>query len=191
MNSNPNYSLKAPQIGGRIDILPRYEDEIRSTGLITDVADEGLLDGLENYLVTTGTGETLRVVVLRPESLMDDEEQRCFMLLDWHRTGPLAEGDDVELGQARVGFLRRFAFGIWDQVKDRPLIVLALLVIGTGVVLLLLGHTKLGEAFIDLGLKVFLTLGALMRSVLASAPTILHTASDWIRPVYFLAGFIA
>jgi hypothetical protein len=191
LNGNPNYTLKAPQIGGRIDILPRYEDEIRSTGGIVSVVDEGLLDGLENYLVKTESGETLRVVVLWPESLMDDEEQRCFILLDWHRTGPEAEGEDGEPGQARVGFLRRVAFGLWDQVRDRPLIVLALLVIATGVVLLLLGHTKLGEAFIDLGVKVFLTLGALMRSVLASAPTILHTVSDWIRPAYFLAGFIA
>ena len=192
MFNTVNYTLQVPQEGGRIDFLPRFEDEVRSTGRIAAVVDEGLVDDLENFTVKIETGQALRIVVLRPESRMDDEAIRCFTLLDWHRAGSGSFENETEPAPSvRRGILQRVAAGIWDQVQDRPLIVLGLVVIATGIVLVLLGHTKLGEAFIDLGMKVFLTLGALVHSVIASAPAILNDVSDWVEPIYFMTRFVA
>ncbi len=191
MSTSVNYSIKAPQVGGRIDILPRYEDEIRSTGGIISVVDKGLVDDLENYQVKTGSGETLLVVVLRPESPMDDEERRCFMLLDRHRSAPLQAEDDEDPESDRAGALHRLAGGFWELVKQRWMVFLALTVILIGIILFLFGYNKLGEAFMDLGMKIFFFVGAAMNLILHAVPAILHTVSDWVRPVYFLAGFIS
>jgi hypothetical protein len=191
LNSNPNYTLKVPQPGGRIDILPRYEDEIRSTGEIASVVDEGLVDDLENYLVKTKRGESLRVIVLRPESPMDDEEQRCFMLLNWHRSVPPA-GDGFEEPEVdRRVALKKMASGIWDLIKQRWMVFLALIVILIGILLFLFGYSKLGEAFMDLGMKIFFFIGAAMNRISLALPAILHTVSDWIHPIHFLTSDFA
>ena len=186
-----NYSLKVPQEGGRIDILPRFEDDIRSTGRILAVFDEGLINDLENFTVRTETGAKLLVVVLRPESPMDAEAQRCFTLLDWHRSESQSLEDLEEPELNRRGVLKRVASGIWGQVKQRPMVVLGLIVITTGVILMLIGHPKLGQLFIDLGTKVILTIGAAMNFISASIPAILNDASDWIEPIYFLTRYTA
>ena len=187
MSGDVNYTLKVPQIGGRIDVLPRYQDEIRSTGQIAAVVDKGLVDDLETFTVTTEAGERMTVVVLEPDSSMDNEAERCYLLLSWHRSTPRGEEGDSE--PVRIGILKRVAAGFIAQIQDRPLVVLGLIVIGVGVIFLLIGNTRLGEAFIDLGVKVFLTLGALFHSVVAATPAILNDVSDWIQPVRFLSGF--
>jgi hypothetical protein len=186
MSSIENYSLQVPQVGGYVDVLPRYEDTVRSTGRIGSVFDEGLIDDLENFTVKTESGEKLRVVVLRPESRMDAEAQRCYILLSWIRSNPLQPGFDPEAGPERRGGLLRFLAAVWAGIRERPLFILGLIVIAIGFVLIIAGQTKLGQAFIDLGMKVILTLGALMNSLFSTIPAALGNLADWVRPVYFM-----
>ena len=190
---NPvNYSLKTPEVGGRIDFLPRYEDEFRSTGRIVSVNNDGLVDETETYTVKTETGEALRIIVLRPEARMDAEEQRCFTLLDWHRSGRQpAEGEASEPEMGRGEGLHRIVGGFWDLIKQRWMTFLALIIILVGIILFLFGYSKLGEAFLDLGMKIFFFIGAAMNLISHALPAILHSVSDWIHPIHFLTSDFA
>ncbi|HUF38875.1 MAG TPA: hypothetical protein VMN57_10150 [Anaerolineales bacterium] len=192
-----HYTLETPREGGEIAVLPRYGDEVWPSGLILSVRAEGFVDGLETYQVKTREGETLRVVVLKPQAQMDEEADRCFWLLRRHRsdlqagtTRPDAE-PELEPEPERRSPMALFLAALMDQVRRRPLFAVGLIVIVAGIVLILLGYDKLGQMFIDLGTKVILTIGSLMSLFSTSIPVILNNAADWVQPVYFMTWFVS
>lgn len=94
LNPTLFYTFKTPEPGRAIAVLPRYGDRVRSTGRIETASPQGSAGGLEIYTVVTGPGEKLRVAVLEPDSRMDAEAERCYLLLSWHRPAPLYRQED-------------------------------------------------------------------------------------------------